>query len=91
MNCGMACCSKCPLPVSTAILLATVPVAMSAETEITPPDVFIQQHHEHSPRSYSNPVALATGKLIRYGVDRRAGRLVEFDRRDRRSHAAGQV
>ena len=65
----------CTLPVSTAILLATVPMAMSAETGITPPEVFLQQHHEHSPRAYSNPVSIEAGTLVRYGVDRRTGQL----------------
>ena len=65
----------CTLPVSTAILLATVPMAMSAETGITPPEIFIQQHHEHSPRAYSKPVSIEAGRLVRHGVDRRTGQL----------------
>ncbi|NUQ63856.1 MAG: exo-alpha-sialidase [Pirellulales bacterium] len=60
--------------VSTTVFLAAVPLARAAETDITPPEVFIQQHHEHSPRSYSNPVRLEDGTLVRYGVDRRENR-----------------
>ena len=52
-----------------------IPVARTAETGITRPGVFIQQHHEHSPLAYSNPAGLKEGTLIRYGVDRRKNHL----------------
>jgi hypothetical protein len=65
----------CRLLLCTAILLMPIPVARTAETGITAPEVFIQQHHEHSPLTYSNPVSLKEGTLIRYGLDRRTNRL----------------
>jgi len=67
--------NHCWLLVSTAIVLVPIPVARTAETGIIRPEVFIQQHHEHSPLAYSNPAGLKEGTLIRYGVDRRKNHL----------------
>lgn len=61
--------------IQTAILLAAASASWAAETPVTPPEVFIQQQHEHSPLTYSNPARLEDGTLIRYGVDRRKNRL----------------
>lgn len=52
------------------------PAAEPPETPIGPPQVFIQEHHEHSVVTYSNPARLEDGALIRYGVDRSRNRLL---------------
>ena len=49
--------------------------SVTAETDVTRPKVFIQQHHEHSALTYSKPASLKEGTLIRYGVDRRENQL----------------
>jgi hypothetical protein len=67
--------APCALLVCTALLPAAGSAAGAVETDVTPPAVFIQQHHEHSPLTYSNPAGLEDGTLIRYGVDRRNNRL----------------
>ena len=46
------------------------------ESAVTPPEVFLQPHHEHSTLTYSNPARLPDGKLVRFGVDRRKNRLL---------------
>jgi len=61
--------------VSTVILLVTIPVASAAETGVTRPKVFFQQHDEHSPLTYSKPASLDERTLVRYGVDRPKNRL----------------
>ncbi len=71
-----------PLLVGMLIPSVANSFGFSAETEITPPKVFIQQHHEHSPLTYSNPTGLGDGTLIRYGVDRRENRLQSQTSRD---------
>ncbi|MFV2065981.1 MAG: sialidase family protein, partial [Pirellulales bacterium] len=63
------------LRICMGILLAAGSLATAAETHITPPTVFLQQHHEHLPVTYSNPISLKDGTLIRYGVGRRKNRL----------------
>ena len=67
--------TKHALRVSAIILFTVGSTAWAAETPVTPPEVFIQQQHEHSLLTYSNPARLADGTLIRYGVDRRENRL----------------
>ena len=61
--------------VSTTTLLAAVSLTRATETGITPPEVYVQQHYEHSPLTYSNPTRLEDGTLVRYGVDRLTNRL----------------
>ncbi len=66
--------------VTTAILFGSSAFGQSAETmkmeqQASPPEVFIQKHHEHSLVTYSNPTVFGDDTLIRYGIDRRKNRL----------------
>ncbi len=57
------------------ILVLLLTQVVHGEQDISPPEVFLQQHHEHSTVTYSNPARLPDGTLIRYGVDRRKNQL----------------
>ncbi|MBN2295008.1 MAG: exo-alpha-sialidase [Pirellulales bacterium] len=64
----------------TVLVVCTVAQGQATEIEVSkkapsPPEVFIQKHNEHSLVTYSNPVSLGDGTLLRYGVDRRENRL----------------
>ena len=66
--------------VGTIAVFGVGPVVDSAEkhcpkSAVTPPQVFLQPHHEHSQTAYSNPTRLPDGVLIRYAVDRKENQL----------------
>lgn len=58
------------------LLVMVTGVLQAAESPVSPPEVFLQGHDEHSPVRYSNPVLLPHGPLVRYSVDVNSNQLV---------------
>ena len=63
------------LGLCVALLLAGSSASVG-QGDISPPEVFLQGHDEHSVVRYSNPVQFPDGTLVRYSVDGDSDQLV---------------